>query len=189
MISPQCVLPLLANARHKAVLLWNDRMYAAGPVGRAHIRLLEWQRVTGISTDTSLDDNNDDFDDDDKDTWLLFIEPLNIEFAATLHSERELVDLEDALVQYALSRAEDLGLEYVSFGTSMSNAVRRVSGKLGRHRVSARLVHDAKFVLTPSNAVVEASDTLSGRHDWVQETRELSDGGSTRLHVRLLKNV
>ena len=62
----------------------------------------------------------------------------------------------------------------------MAGALRRASGR-GAH---ARLVEGVWYVLTPSSAVVEASDTLSGRHDWVQESRELSDA-MARMHVEV----
>jgi len=156
----QCLLPLLCNARHK-VLLLSDPAHWPHPCGRAHLRLL-WIADTEPSKP------------------ILWLEALNVDFAAEkagLSTDgwqevalRHLLDKADRMgVAASVDPRLGKGLEWivsVREGVNQEQAESKVSGKVKevRHRL----------VLRPSNGVVEASDYLSHKHDWVQMEEEIT---------------
>lgn len=138
----QCLLPLLANARHKVVLV-SDPGWPHHPVGRAHFRLL--------------------WDADSKPPKpVLWLEAINADFGARGVNRGA---WEGAVIQHVVSKAEAMGA-LLSLSTS---AGRALAGFVEEERYCRE---DQRLILRPSNAVVEASDYLSSRHDWLQLDEE-----------------
>jgi len=145
-IEGQCLLPLLCNARHKVILV-SDAAWPHHPCGRAHFRLL-W--VAGAAPARPV----------------LWLETINVDFAASgrVDSRR----WRDAVLALAIRKADTIGAE-LSVETSFGRDLARLAGP----GADVREVSD-KLVLRPSNGVVEASDYLSHKHDWVQLKEEIT---------------
>lgn len=179
-----CILPLLSNARHKAAILEAPHLQHDDPVGRAHVRLLEWHNPP-----TS-------YESAPSSAWLVYLEPLNIDFnVAPTMGHADFATLEYALLVYAIHRSIDIGVNIVSVGMHMSDAVDRFIGESRgvvvtaasncagcAYDVRVTRAQSVRYILTPSNGVIEASDTLSDLHDWVQDDEQLSVP-MRRIHV------
>lgn len=160
----QCLLPLLCNARHK-VLLLSDPTHWPHPCGRAHLRLL-W--IAGTEPPKPI-------------MWL---EALNVDFAA----DKAGVNTEgwqEAALRHLIEKADHMGVA-VSVDTRLGPIITWIIQQPGHNRKGegnckgrgkVREVRD-RLVLRPSNGVVEASDYLSRKHDWVQTEEEITE----RLH-------
>ena len=114
-----------------------------------------------------------------------------------------ILELEEAIVLYAIYRAKHINVNIISFGTDMDSAITRTLHKIKSNAIEedgqvlvsingSTLLYighvsprEAQYVLHPSNAVVEASDTLSNRHDWVQ-TRAEAVQVLGRVHLIIL---
>ncbi|CAE8703503.1 unnamed protein product [Polarella glacialis] len=149
----QCLLPLLCNARNK-VLLVSDPSWPDHPAGRFHWRLL-W----------AADDSVSFASETGKAKTVgprLWLEALHVDFEAL---------------------REGLGSNWVKSGLkhAISKACRMEApllvelGFLEMLRTEALFFGDGevcesceRLILRPSNGVLEASDYLSNRHDWVQ---------------------
>ena len=170
-----CILPLLSNSRHKAAVIDAAHLFASGSVGRAHVRLLEWPSSSSSSS------------------WLLYLEPLNIDFDATDVRNADYAQLEDALLMYAIRRSIDIGVNLVSVGSNMASAVDRIFATAatfdteGGRTYTIRVTSETNitYTLHPSNGVIEASDTLSSNHDWLQDHEEQTDP-LHRVHIALI---
>ena len=79
----QCLLPLLANGRHKVILV-SDPAYAANPAGRAHFRLL-WT---------------------DGGAPVLWLEAVNVDFVARIDASA----YEPAVLAHAARKARAMGV-------------------------------------------------------------------------------
>lgn len=143
----QCLLPLLCNARHK-VLLLSDPSRWAHPCGRAHLRLL-WKA------------------DAQPPSPVLFLEEMKVDFAAT-KTGVSTEGWQEAALSHLLEKADRMGVRA---------SVDPHLGPLLRWLRPAGKVTDVKhrLVLRPSNGVVEASDYLSLKHDWVQTEEEITE--------------
>jgi len=145
----QCILPLLCNARHKVILV-SDPRWTCHPVGRAHWRLL-WSVGNGKK----------------KPEPRLWLETVNADFEAPVSND----GWELAVLSHAMRKAEDMNVT-LSVDTYMGDLLQRL---IDRHACS----HDAveireRILLRPSKAVLEASDYLSHKHDWVQDEDEIT---------------
>ncbi|CAE7621590.1 unnamed protein product [Symbiodinium sp. CCMP2456] len=135
----QCILPLLANARHKVILV-SDPTWTDHPVGRAHWRLL-WSVGCGKKQPEPR----------------LWLETVNADFEAPVSSE----GWETAVLTHAISKADAMCIP-LSVDLMQATALHSLLG-------SSRDVEEIseKMLLRASNAIVEASDYLSSEHDWV----------------------
>jgi len=143
----QCLLPLLANARSKVILV-SDPAWPAYPSGRAHFKLLWAAPAAGEAPEPRL--------------WL---EALNADFDAA-----EVVDADGwqaAVLSHAMAKADAMS---VPLSVSFS-----LAGELHAAASSGSTVRKTQeqILLRPSNGVCEASDYLSARHDWVQLDEEV----------------
>merc|ERR1719401_1656619 len=146
-VEGQCLLPLLANARHKVVLV-SDPCWPHHPAGRAHFRLL-WTKAS-----TPLP--------------MLWLETVNCDFAASRFvNPRAWIG---AVLRHAVAKADAMGVG-LCLNADMGRALQ------GLPEVDDGQVKEQslQFILRPSNGVVEASDYLSRRHDWVQIAEEVTD--------------
>lgn len=149
----QCLLPLLCNARHKVILVSCPSEWPH-PCGRAHFRLL-W--IAGT----------------DPPKPVLWLEVLNVDFAA----RRAGIDTEgwqEAVLMHAVDKATDMKIALsvdAKFGQFLTELSRGNAGSVGGE---VREVRD-RLILRPSNGVLEASDYLSNKHDWVQMVEEITE--------------
>ena len=143
----QCLLPLLCNARHKVLLFTDPAWPHNHPVGRAHFRLL-W--VAGSEPPKPV----------------LWLETVNVDFSAgrSINSRGWLA----AGLAHAVQKADAMGVA-LSVEGYHSRTLSEMVGAKG----AVREVRDA-LVLRPSNGVVEASDYLTNKHDWVQLEEEIT---------------
>merc|ERR1712048_431033 len=139
----QCLLPLLANARHKVILV-SDPSYPYHPVGRAHFRLL-WTHDGNLP--------------------VLWLEAVNQDFRANVDTRLYGV----AVLEHAVEKSNLLGI-MLSCMPHLEPQLAKVVGSAG----SVRVVSE-RLVLRPSNGVLEASDYLSPKHDWVQLEEETTE--------------
>jgi len=144
----QCLLPLLANARHKVILI-SDPVYPEHPCGRAHWRFL-WAGNMDGSTNSSPEPR-------------LWLEAVNLDFDAA-----RVVDTTNyvaAVLAHVMCKSEAMEVPVLidSKLTDFANQIGHSLGAGGRvFRTTERLE------LRPSNGVCEASDYLSQKHDWLQ---------------------
>ncbi|OLP82340.1 hypothetical protein AK812_SmicGene37020 [Symbiodinium microadriaticum] len=173
----QCILPLLANARHKVILV-SDPTWTDHPVGRAHWRLL-WSVGCGKKQPEPR----------------LWLETVNADFEAPVSSE----GWQTAVLTHAISKADAMGVplsvpgnmdnEWCSTLSCCLGLSKPLSALPGSSKVdlmqaaalhsllgSSRDVEEIseKMLLRASNAIVEASDYLSSEHDWVQDGEEIT---------------
>lgn len=137
---PQCLLPLLANARHKALLV-SDPGWPAHPAGRAHLRLLWSQHLKPV----------------------LWLETVNVDFAAG--GAVNPGPWQRAVLEHVVTKAAAVG-SGVSLDPGLAELMASVAAELGLGGV-VNHVHET-LTLRPSTGIVEASDYLAGAHDWVQ---------------------
>mmetsp|Transcript_40929 Transcript_40929/g.97271 ORF Transcript_40929/g.97271 Transcript_40929/m.97271 type:complete len:203 (+) Transcript_40929:143-751(+) len=84
------------------------------------------------------------------------------------HRVPEIMSYEVAAVRHAALKAQSMGVP-LSIDPGFQAAAQEVmSGGLG----GQLLFRSERLLLAPSAGVVEASDTLSEKHDWVQNTEE-----------------
>lgn len=143
---PQCLFPLLANARHKALLI-SDPRFPAHPAGRAHLRLLWTQQNKPV----------------------LWLEAVNVDYVAS-----RTVDAgawQRLVLRHVVSRAVDVG-GGVSVEPQLAELVAAVAAEIGLGGV-VNHVHEP-VILRPSAGVTEASDYLGPWHDWVQMEEQAS---------------
>jgi hypothetical protein len=143
-----CILPLLANARHK-VLLVSDPAWPDYPAGRAHFRLL-WTP------------------DEEPRLWL---EPVQVCFAAA-HSYLDIGSWQPKQIEHALNKAEAMQVP-LSVDPRMASHLNTVVAQLGATGTVRQTTE--RMVLRPSNSIVESSDFLSQKHDWVQMEEEVTE--------------
>jgi len=146
----QCLLPLLANARHK-VLLVSDPAFPHHPAGRAHFRLL-W--VHGATPPRAV----------------LWLETVNADFEAGRVDHRA---WQQAVLLHAARKATAMGVGLSvesHLGSKLADVVTRLLSAASTDVVQA----SDRLVLRPSNGVLEASDYLTNKHDWVQTEEEVT---------------
>jgi len=142
----QCLLPLLANARSKVILI-SDTSYPHHPVGRAHFKLL-WT----VSNQPVL--------------WL---ETVNKDFRAQVDTGTWL----SAVLAHAVTKANAMGV-MLSCEPKIASELSAAAAKANPSLVPVVMYMQDRLVLRPSNAVVEASDYLSNKHDWLQMAEEVT---------------
>lgn len=139
----ECLLPLLANARHKVILV-SDPAWPHYSSGRAHLRLL-WTATKDPSQSRPV----------------LWLEAVNACFDARVDRR----SWQRLVIKHLLTKATAMGA-LASWDTGSRSSVEAVARECGlKGEVS---ISKDSLVLRPSNGVVEASDYLSGQHDWVQ---------------------
>lgn len=159
----QCHLPLLANARHKVVLL-SDPEWRHGPAGRAHFRLL-WSAGLEGNPATILEPR-------------LWLEAVNICFSAvdTVHQE----NFVPAFLRHAIAKADAMEVPLL-VDPRLTQVLLAVAQDFGSGGAVGQ-IHE-RLVLRPTNGVCEASDYLSNRHDWVQLQEEVTEPLLRALYV------
>lgn len=161
----QCLLPLLSNARHKVVLA-SIPSWPAHPVARAHFRVL-WT----ADLDGSVLQNPQP---------RLWLEAVNLDFAA---EESEIADKRVctlAVFRHAIMKSEEMQVP-LSVSDWFSQPLSLVADKQGFSGI-VQTVEEC-LTLRPSNGVIEASDYLSFKHDWVQFTEEVTEPLCRALYV------
>lgn len=156
----QCLLPLLANARHKVVLV-TDKAWPHHPAGRAHLRLL-WVNGAKDSTDAAEYVTG---------AVVLFLETVNADFAASREGAVRPSAWQLPVLRHALSKARRMGVGLSVEAHLKGELEKAVEAEGAGGAVS--VVSD-RLVLRPSNGVVEASDYLTNKHDWVQLEEEVT---------------
>eukprot|EP00192_Tetraselmis_astigmatica_P011853 CAMPEP_0117681788 /NCGR_PEP_ID=MMETSP0804-20121206/19205_1 /TAXON_ID=1074897 /ORGANISM="Tetraselmis astigmatica, Strain CCMP880" /LENGTH=397 /DNA_ID=CAMNT_0005491641 /DNA_START=241 /DNA_END=1434 /DNA_ORIENTATION=- len=140
----QCLMPLVCNARHKVILV-HDPLYPHNAAGRSHLRLLH---VTATRKP------------------ILYLEPTNVEF---LHRPTNYHQYLQGTIRHAMRKAASLGIP-LSVDTGRERELR---AELDSKRFAGSIVRvNDSLLLAPSAGVVEASDTLTSKHDWVQTSEE-----------------
>jgi len=161
----QCLLPLLANARHKVVLV-SIPAWPAHPVGRAHFRLL-W---TASPDGSAMHDAKP----------RLWLEAVNLDFSA---EETGLADKRAfiiAVLRHAIKKADDMTIPL----TVSDRYVRFLEAVVVKDACDGIVdTVDECLVLRPSNGVLEASDYLSQKHDWVQLVDEVTEPIRRALYI------
>ena len=120
------------------------------PTGRAHIRLLWRTAENGAGP-------------------VLWLEGTHVDFRAAGRVDARAYD--EAILAHALALACEMRAPLsVEAGGTSAQALEAVAGARGCPGSAA--VATEALILRPSNGVVEASDYLSDRHDWVQMAEE-----------------
>jgi len=160
---PQCLLPLLANARHKVILI-SDPAYPAHPCGRAHWRFL-WTGNSDGSVMASPEPR-------------LWLEAVNLDFDAA-----RVVDTTNyvaAVLRHVIEKSETMEVP-VLIDTKLTDAANQIGHSFG---AGGRVfITTERLELRPSNGVCEASDYLSQKHDWLQLHPEVTMPLSRALYV------
>lgn len=153
----QCLLPLLSNARHKVVLV-SDPQWPDYPAGRAHWRLL-WS-VGSHKASTAPPQPR------------LFMEGLHKDFSA-VEARINTSGWLRALVLHAVAKADAMRVA-LSLDIELTDLLRHVT--TFDDSSSGEVLQIAEcMLLRPSNGVVEASDFLSAKHDWLQNEAEVTE--------------
>mmetsp|Transcript_24124 Transcript_24124/g.47278 ORF Transcript_24124/g.47278 Transcript_24124/m.47278 type:complete len:345 (-) Transcript_24124:117-1151(-) len=149
-IEGQCLLPLLANARSKVILV-EDHEWSHNPAGRAHFKLVFARR-------------------EGEDVPVLWLETVNCDFACAQAGRDRTGEWLPAVVKHAVQKARLMGV-MLSVEQHWMHFLHEATDGDGERIETLTDV----IVLRPSNGVVEASDYLSGKHDWVQTEEELTN--------------
>jgi len=159
----QCLLPLLANARHKVILI-SDPAYPAHPCGRAHFRLLWTANIDGTPAPNPEP--------------RLWLEAVHIDFDAARIVQRE--GYVGAVLKHVVAKSEAMEVP-VLIDTKLTEQANQVGHDF---RAGGRVFYTTEcLLLRPSNGVCEASDYLSKRHDWVQLQSEVTMPLARALYV------
>lgn len=150
-----CLMPLLTNARTRAVVV-EDEKWPENPAARAYLRLM------------STSDGKP----------VLYLEPLQRDFPhRDAFTQRDLdVHFLAALVDHAAQKAKALGVPL-----SIDARLDGIAEHLG---LDFKVEQRPRFVIAPSAGVVEASDTMTRKHDWVQTREEVITPHAPRLLIR-----
>ena len=147
-----CLLPLLSNARTRAVVV-EDTQWPDNPAARAYLRLLE-----------------------DKDGQpVLYLEPLQRDFPHRDAFPQDGLDgyFIAALVDHASKKAEALGVP-LSIDARWGSITKFLD-------LPTTADPRPEFVLAASAGVLEASDTMTRLHDWVQTKDEVIKPHNPRI--------
>jgi len=164
-IEGQCVLPLLANARNKVILI-SDPEWSHYPAGRAHWRLL-WTAPDSETTPSAP---------------RLWLEAINCDFDADEVGAVQRSCWTTAVLRHALSKADAMQVP-LSVDSRLYSTLCAAARKWGARGSSVVQVQE-RLLLRPSNGVVEASDVLSNKHDWIQTSVETTEPLRRALYVQ-----
>jgi len=182
----QCLLPLLCNARHKVILV-SDPNWQDYPCGRCHFRLL-WAELPSPPGETvpeplspalpsrrsrsvpPLPHARSDFVLSQHITCAprLWLEGLHGDFEAVQGGLGR--NWLPAVLRHAIVKSCQLQVPLL-VDLKLIDAVRAVSADV--HGIVCECCE--RLILRPSNGVVEASDYLSRKHDWVQLNEEVTE--------------
>mmetsp|Transcript_36223 Transcript_36223/g.67342 ORF Transcript_36223/g.67342 Transcript_36223/m.67342 type:complete len:491 (+) Transcript_36223:168-1640(+) len=156
-----CLLPLLANARHK-VLMVSDPPGADLPTARCHWRLV-WSA---------------DREPPEPRLWLeaLHTDHLSIEVLGPERLSRWML----VILAHAMTKADLMGI-VLSVDAKLAAALRHVKSMMCLR--GSIWVGSERILLRPSNGVVEASDELSDKHDWMQVVEEVTPAVHRAIYV------
>lgn len=134
-----CLLPLLANARTRAIVI-EDTKWPDNPAARAYLRLLE----------------NKDGEP------VLYLEPLQRDFPHRDAFKQDDLDAYyiAALVDHAAQKAQQMGVP-LSIDASWGGITNFLE-------LETKPDPRPEMILAASGGVLEASDTMTRLHDWVQ---------------------
>eukprot|EP00747_Dinoflagellata_sp_TGD_P210939 gnl/TRDRNA2_/TRDRNA2_84161_c0_seq1.p1 gnl/TRDRNA2_/TRDRNA2_84161_c0~~gnl/TRDRNA2_/TRDRNA2_84161_c0_seq1.p1 ORF type:complete len:415 (+),score=72.07 gnl/TRDRNA2_/TRDRNA2_84161_c0_seq1:3-1247(+) len=165
-----CILPLLCNARHKVILI-SDLDWPEHPPGRAHWRLL-W--TYGPESKPPPERTPEP---------RLWLEGVHADFAA----RQKFKDLQlnkgawrHAVMRHALLKSEKMRVP-LSIDKDLREVMEANVAALGLTGTMCTTVE--KMVLRPSNGIVEASDYLSKKHDWLQMHEESTEPKERALYI------
>ncbi|MCB9650458.1 MAG: hypothetical protein H6730_28300 [Deltaproteobacteria bacterium] len=135
-----CLLPLLSNARTRAVVV-EDTKWPDNPAARAYLRLLETKEGEPV----------------------LYLEPLQRDFPHRDTFQQDDLDgfFIAALVDHASKKAQALGVP-LSIDARWGGIAKFLD-------LPTKADPKPEFVLAASAGVLEASDTMTTLHDWVQD--------------------
>ena len=145
-VEGQCLLPLLCNARGKVILV-SDTAWPHHPAGRAHFRLLWVHKASPPRA-------------------ILWLETVNCDFEASRAVRQN--GWQEGVLIHAIEKASAMGVG-LSVESHLKGTLEKLAGGMG----SVTTVTD-KLDLRPSNGVVEASDYLTNKHDWIQMRDEVT---------------
>eukprot|EP00931_Biecheleriopsis_adriatica_P038739 TRINITY_DN2214_c0_g1_i3.p1 TRINITY_DN2214_c0_g1~~TRINITY_DN2214_c0_g1_i3.p1 ORF type:complete len:700 (-),score=141.81 TRINITY_DN2214_c0_g1_i3:108-2207(-) len=161
----QCLLPLLANARSKVILVSNPEKQA-DPVARVHFRFL-WASTSASSSLAS------------KQEPRLWLERLNFDYALR-GQEVEEDAWTKAVLLHAIWKADAMKVP-LSVELHLSE---KLKAALSNSKLEGRVLKVSEaFALRPSNGVCEASDFLNDKHDWVQLDDEVTPVRHRALYI------
>jgi hypothetical protein len=140
-VGPNCLLPLLANGRSKAILV-DDPRWPHNAAARSYLRALSYTNGKP----------------------LLYLEPMERDFphCDEFRSRAEDAYIRFAQIKHALEKAKQMGVP-LSVSTDDKELLEELGVKFKRQEVP--------FVLEPSGGIFEASDTLGLGHDCEQTKR------------------
>lgn len=149
-----CLMPLLANARTKAIVV-EDSLWPNNPAARAYLRL--------VSTPEGQP--------------VLYLEPLQRDFPHRDRFKDRGLDtyFEAALLETAVKKAAALGVPL-----SIGGWLKPLAEQLG---YNSEPDDRPVFMLGRSGGVLEASDTLTRLHDWVQTETQKVEPHERRLTI------
>lgn len=161
-----CLLPLLANARHK-VLMVSDPPGADLPTGRCHWRLV-WSA------------------DREPLEPRLWLEALHVDcFSIEMLGPERMTHWMLVLLAHAMTKADLMGIA-LSVDAKLAVALRHLKSQMGLR--GSVWVGNERILLRPSNGVVEASDELSDKHDWIQLGEEVTPAVHRAVYVPCTEN-
>jgi len=159
----QCLLPLLANARHKVILI-SDAAYPHHPCARAHFRMLWTASMDGQRLQSPEP--------------RLWLEAVHIDFDAARVVEPSAYVA--SVLRHVVAKAEKMEVP-VLIDTKLTESANQIGHHFG---AGGRVFYTTeRLLLQPTNGVCEASDYLSKRHDWVQLQPEVTMPLARALYV------
>merc|ERR1712139_285243 len=163
-----CVLPLLANAKQKTIFV-KDPRWTHFPAGRAHFRLL-WT-AGGC------------FESSGQPEPRLWLEALHRDSAAEqqgIGMEIEFVAWLHAVLRHALTKADAMQV-----ALSVHPRLEKILYHCveDRNKSGQTSTVEEQILLRPSNGIVEASDELGSKHDWIQLTEDVTEPIKRILYV------
>jgi hypothetical protein len=140
-VGPNCLLPLLANGRSKAILV-DDPRWPRHAAARCYLRVLSYENGKP----------------------LLYLEPMERDFPHrdAFEGENEDAQFRLAQIRHAVEKAKALGVPL---------SLSRYDDELLDHLGVKYDREEERLVVEPSGGVFEASDTLELGHDCVQTER------------------
>lgn len=141
-----CLLPLLANARTKALII-HDTRWPQYAVARAYLRLLQFE-------------NGDP---------VLYLESTmrDFHYAAHYREDHDENSIEWLMFTHSAQKAHNLGIP-LSIDMYADELMPREL-KVATH------ISDHRYLMRASAGIFEASDTLTSEHDWVQNFDEYTN--------------
>lgn len=166
-VEGQCCLALVANARNKAIMI-SDPKFPHYPVGRAIFRMIWTPLGRSQGYEESSIQLGETVTHFSSYSPVLFVEDLTRQMTAPVDASR--YDL--ALMAHCVAKADAMRCR-LAVNVDLFTMVSEVVKSRGGNPVTQMSTTRERVVLRPSNGVVEWSETITERHDWVQTEEEL----------------